>query len=129
MIAGIDCQSRKWFTRMPRQTWFGKKGEVEIDGMYRGWFSPRRFHQLAEHKGNLFLIGGRAREHKRLAERPDRGAPRPQTDADAGPGRALDVAPDRRAQERRLAIRGRWRELEAHQTGLPEQQGPAGVCC
>ena len=67
VTAGIDCQSRKWFTRMPRQTWFGKKGEVEIDGMYRGWFSPRRFHQLAEHKGNLFLIGGRAREHKRLA--------------------------------------------------------------
>ena len=67
VTAGIDCESRKWFTPMPRRAWMGKKGEREIQGMYRGWFSPRRFHQLAEHKGNLFLIGGRAREHKRLA--------------------------------------------------------------
>ena len=87
VTAGIDCQSRKWFTRMPRQTWFGKKGEVEIDGMYRGWFSPRRFHQLAEHKGNLFLIGGRAREHKRPANDRTVGLTSPKRmQIGAGPG-------------------------------------------
>lgn len=47
--------------------WSGIQGDNVVEGLYRGWFSPRRFHQLAEHDGNLFVIGGRAREHKRLS--------------------------------------------------------------
>lgn len=40
----------------------------EIPLAKNGWFSPRRMHQVAIYRNKLFVIGGRAREHARLAD-------------------------------------------------------------
>ena len=40
----------------------------EIPLRKNGWFSPRRMHQVAIYRNKLFVVGGRAREHARLAD-------------------------------------------------------------